>query len=327
MEGRFRLRAKDSQTLKDARVLVVDTGVSSGSTLEELHALATHAGATSIAAVVIVSRVSENHEAAIATRFEGRFCRLYQLPIRPLSIPDNLRHLCPVCGRRGEIARAASETRSKPIVALSREICSRRGRRESFKTVLNRVTTRDKQLRLAVQAEVPLLERCRRSTASGVTLHSLHAAMNNGMAPLRLPEICDDRIPAANRSAMLEYLGRSAWKWSGDSLLPDAKRLLNERNPDEIWTACAALLNRGSCSYWVEALEHRLTVSDGARHQQSTAIWNRLAFEVYRLLKTDPSCVSELSLRFEAMHRACQNTPAEEGILPILDIVQDAGNV
>lgn len=151
--------------------------------------------------------------------------------------------------------------------------------------------------------------------------------MNNGMAPLRLPEICDDRIPAANRSAMLEYLGRSAWKWSGDSLLPDAKRLLNERDPDEIWTACAALLNRGSCSYWVEALEHRLTVSDGARHQQSTAIWNRLAFEVYRLLKTDPSCVSELSLRFEAMHRACQNTPAEEGILPILDIVQDAGNV
>jgi orotate phosphoribosyltransferase len=327
VEGRFQLRAKDSQVLKHAKVLLVDTGVSSGSTLEELQALATRAGATSIAAVVIVSRVSENHEAAISKRFEGRFWRLYQLPIRPLSIPDNLRHLCPACGRRGEITEAASESRSKPIVALSREICSRHGRRPSAKAVLNGPTNRDRQLRLAAQAEVPLLEHCRRSTASGVTLHSLHAAMNNGMAPLRLPEICDDKIPATNRSAMLEYLGRSAWKWSSSSLLPDAKRLLDERDPDEVWAACATLLNRGSCRYWIEALQHRLAVSASARHQESRAIWNRLAFEVYWLLKAEPSSFSELSQRFEVMRRTCWKTPAEDGIMPILEIIQEAGNV
>jgi hypothetical protein len=193
--------------------------------------------------------------------------------------------------------------------------------------VLNAITNRDRQLRLAAQAEVPLLEHCRRTTASGVTLHSLHAAMNNGMAPLKLPEICDDRIPATNRSAMLEYLSSNAWKWSSDSLLPDAKRLLDERDPDEIWAACVGLLNRGSCRYWIEALQRRLTVSDFARQQQSKAIWNRLAFEVYSLLKNEPSSVSELRQRFEAMHRTCLQTPAEAGIAPILEIIEEVGNV
>jgi orotate phosphoribosyltransferase len=326
VEGRFRLRAEHSQTLKDARVLLVDTGLSSGSTLEELHNLATSAGATSIAAAVILSRASENQEAAISKRFEGRFWRLYQLPIRPLSIPDALRHLCPVCSRRAEISKAASESLSEPIVALSREMRSRRSHRPSSTAALKEVANRGRQLRLAAEAEVPLLQHCRRSTASGITLHSLHAAMSDGMAPLRLPEICDDRIPAANRSAMLEYLGSSAWKWSGSSLLPDAKRLLYERDPDEVWTSCVALLNRASCHYWIEALQHRLEVSEFARRQQSRATWNRLAFEVYWLLKSEPSSLPELSQRFEAMHRACLNTPAEAGIAPILEIIQGPGD-
>jgi orotate phosphoribosyltransferase len=327
VDGRFRLKAKDSQALKDSKVLLVDTGVSSGSTLEELHTLATRAGASSISAVVIVSRVSESQEAAISTRLGGRFCRLYQLPIRPLLIPDSLRHLCPGCSRRGEVSKAASESRFKPIVALSRELRSRRGRRQSVTAILKGAMGRDRQLRLAAQAEVPLLEHCRRSTASGVTLHSLHAAMNNGMAPLKLPEICDDKIPAANRSAMLEHLGSNAWKWSGDSLLPDAKRLLDERDPDEIWAACVTLLNRGSCRYWIEALQRRLTVSNCARQQESKSIWNRLAFEVYWLLKNEPTSVAELSQRFEAMHRTCLETPAEAGIAPILEIIEEVGNV
>jgi orotate phosphoribosyltransferase len=326
VEGRFRLRPEDRQTLKDARVLLVDTGLSSGSTLEELHSLATRAGASLVAAVVIVSRVSENQEAAIANCFEGRFWRLYQLPIRPLSIPDALRHLCPVCSRRAEISEAASQSRFEPIVALSREICSRRSHRPSVTAAAKRPMNRDRQLDLVAQTEVPLLERCRRSTASGVILHSLYAARNDGMAPLRLPEICDNKIPAANRSAMLEYLGSSAWKWSRDSLLPDAKRLLDERDPDEIWAACAGLLNRGACHYWIEALQRRLEVSEFARHQQSKAIWNRLAFEVYWLLKKEPSSLSELSQRFEAMHRACLKTPVEAGIAPILEIIQELGN-
>ncbi len=335
IDGRLRLAAKDSQSLKGAKVLIVETGVSSGSTLEELYNLATGAGAARVGAAVIISRLSEGQEAAVSTRLGGRFWRLHQLPIRPLSIPDALRHLCPICSRRGEIARAASESRSRPIVELYNEMHARRGRRPATTATFKVAANRDSQLRLAAEGEAPLLERCRRSTASGVALHSLYAARNDGMAPLRLPEICDDRIPTKNRTAMLEYLGSGAWKSSSESLFPDAKRLLDERDPDEIWVACAAFLNRsstemsphdrGSCRYWIKALQSRLQSSSSARQQESKGVWNRLAFEVYWLLENEPSSRPELRERFEDMGRSCARTPAEAGINPILEIIQKAG--
>jgi orotate phosphoribosyltransferase len=321
-QGRFVITAADGQVIRGSKVLLVDTAVASGSTLEGLSELAYGAGAVSVAATVIVSRVSDSQEAALSTQLGGRFFRLYQLPIRPRTIPDSLRHLCPVCRSREEVAAAASESQFRPIQELSNEIRARRGRRPASRDPLALTAKRERQLRLAAEAEVPLLEHCRRATASGVTLHSLHAAMNNGMAPLRLPEICNDRIPTANRSAMLEYLGAEAWAWSGDTLLADAKRLLNERDLDEIWTKCAALLNRGTCNYWVEALEGRLAASEIARHQESRSIWNRLAFEVYQLVKRDPSSLPEISFRFHSMRRTCARTPAEGGIVPILEMIQ-----
>jgi orotate phosphoribosyltransferase len=318
-EGRFQITASDAELIKGARVLLADTAVASGSTLEELTYLANSAGAASVSAMVIVSRVSDSQEAAISTRFGGQFYRLYQLPIRPRTIPDALKHLCPVCRRREDIEKAASESRFEPIEALSNELRSRRARRPSVSG--RPVTSRDRQLRLMAQAEVPLLEHCRRSTASGVTLHSLHAAMNNGMAPLRLPEIRDDRIPAPNRSAMIEYLGSDACAWSGSALLMDARRSLDEGDLDDIWTQCAALLNRGSSHYWVEALESKLATCEGARQQESSGLWNRLAFEVYRLVKSDPSSLPELSLRFHSMWQTCAHTPAESGIKPIVEML------
>ncbi len=321
-EGRFLISADDAQIVKGSKVLLVDTAVASGSTVEGLSDLANSAGAASVAAMVIVSRVSDSQEAALSTRLGGRFFRLYQLPIRPRTIPDALRHFCPVCRRREEIEKAANESAFSPIQELLSEIRSRRARRPSGTGLVDLAEKRERQLRLTAEAEVPLLEHCRRSTASGVTLHSLHAAMNNGMAPLTLPEICNDRIPAASRSAMLEYLGADAWAWSGSTLLADAKRLLNERDLDEVWTQCAALLNRGTCDYWVEALESRLAVSAGTRRQESRSIWNRLAFEVYRLVKRDPSCLPEVSSRFRSMRRTCAETPAEAGIIPIVEMVQ-----
>jgi orotate phosphoribosyltransferase len=324
-EGRFIITASEAQILKGARVLVVDTAVASGATLEALSDLADRAGAARVAAMVIVSRISESQETALSTRLRGRFFRLYQLPIRPRTIPDSLRHLCPVCRRREEVEEAARESQFGPIQELLSEMRSRHGRRAGASALLI-AEKRERQLRLAAQAEVPLLEHCRRATASGVTLHSLHAAMNNGMAPLTLPEICNDRIPAANRSAMLEYLGADAWAWSSGTLLADAKRLLNERDLDAVWIQCAALLNRGACSYWIEALENRLAASKNARHQESRTIWNRLAFEVYRLLKEDPSCLAEVSSRFNSMRRTCVETPAEAGITPILEIVECFAN-
>ena len=126
INGRIQLTADDSRGLRNAKVLIVDTGVSSGATLEGLHNLAVAAGATVVSAAVIISRLSESHEAAISARLEGRFWRLYNLPIRPLAIPDGLRDLCPVCCRRKQIIDAASDSRLRPLVQLSREIRSRK---------------------------------------------------------------------------------------------------------------------------------------------------------------------------------------------------------
>jgi orotate phosphoribosyltransferase len=318
-EGRFQITAPDVQLMKGARVLLADTAVASGSTLEELTYLANRAGAASVAAVVIVSRVCDSQEAAISTRFGGQFYRLYQLPIRPRTIPAALKHLCPVCRRREDIEKAASESRFGPIEALSNELRTRRGRRPSVSG--QPAAKRERQLRLMADAEVPLLEHCRRSTASGVTLHSLHAAMNNGMASLRLPEILDGRIPTANRSAMIEYLGSDACAWSGNDLLIAVRRSLDEGELDDIWTQCAALLNRGANDYWIGALENKLVASEGARQQESSGLWNRLAFEVYRLAKSDPSSLPELGLRFHSMWRTCADTPAESGIKPIVEML------
>jgi len=321
-DGRYQLAASESQLLREAKVLIVDTGVSSGATLENLCHLAFGAGAAIVGAAVVISRMSESQEAAVSGRLDGRFWRLYQLPIRPLSIPEDLRHLCPICSRLVEIEKAARESQHEPIVELCKEIRSRRARRCAVATTANAPMTRERQIRLMAEDEAPFLERCRRSTASGITLHSLHTAINDGMAPLSLPEICDDNIPATNRSAMLDRLGASAWQWSSSSLLPDAKRLLDERDPDEVWVSCAALLNQGSCGYWVEALEKRLTVGDTARQHGSKTIWNRLAYEVYALLKKEPSSLPEVRRRFQAMYRTCVQTPAEAGITPILEIIE-----
>jgi|HubBroStandDraft_6_1064221.scaffolds.fasta_scaffold01430_8 orotate phosphoribosyltransferase len=334
---RFLLSNKESQLLKHAQVLIVDTGVSSGSTLEELNKLAVSCGATRVAAAVIISRMSDTQESAISAQLGGRFWRLYQIPIRPLSIPDALRHLCPTCSRRQEIVKAASESRSKPIVELCRETHSRWRHPPTVRNSLKRAPSQGWQLRLMAQHELPLLENCRRSTASGIALHSLSAARNNGMAPLALPEINDLRIPPANRTAMLECLVSGSWKWSGGSLFPDAKRLLDEQDPNEVWVACAGLLNRSliendlegrsSCRYWVEALQRRLELSEEARQQQSKAVWSRLTFEVYLLLKNDPASLPELGRRFASMLVTSKETPAEAHIIPILEMIKQAQTI
>ena len=125
-----------------------------------------------------------------------------------------------------------------------------------------------------------------------------------------------------------------SWKWSSGSLFPDAKRFLDEQDPDEVWVACVGILNRSlienksedhsRCLYWVGALQRRLERSELARQMQSKGIWNLLAFETYSLLKCDPSFLSELANRFGNMRRTCAGTPAEKQIAPIFQMIEKA---
>jgi len=320
-DGRYQLTSNDSASLRGAKVLIADTGVTHGATLDDLQDVAQRAEAHTVGGVAIICRMSDAQEAALVERFDGRFARLYQIPIRPLSVPESLRRSCPVCRRRDDLLGAAAESKLLPLVELSAAKRAH-GARRGPKLVRVTAATRARQIQLVAYDDLPFLTRCRRGTASGVTLHSLHAAMNDGMAPLKLPEICDDVIPAASRAAIVEHLDRSAIEWSGESLVDDAMRLLNSRDPDEVWGACASLLNRASYVSWVDALEHRLLSSQAARNQRSMAVWNRIAFEVFSLLRREPTFRPELSLRFNSLQRSCANTPAEEGLLRVICVIE-----
>ena len=320
VEGTFRIKSNETAQMRDASVLILDSGASRGTTLDELYDLAKTARARRVGAVVIVSRMSEAQEDALKLRFEGSYRRLYQLPIRARKYRDSERHLCPVCRDREEIRSAAAKSKLRPIVALQRDMRARCHRKSGVSP--------EQRLMSAVQSQMnligvdSLLSYCRRSVASGVVLHSLHAARNNGMAPLALPEICDESIPAANRSAMLEYLDEAAWTWSSEYLLPDTKRLLDQRDPDDIWMACAGFLNKSSELYWIEALERRLLSSETARCHAPKRVWNRVAFEVYRLLEQEPSYSEELVRRFHGMRSACRHTPVEESLSDVVSVIE-----
>ena len=322
LDDRFRVSSKESALMRGAKVLIADTGITHGATLDELQELAVRAEAHTVGAVALISRMSDVQELALVRRFGGRFRRLYQVPIRPLSIPDSLRNLCPVCRRRDDLHRAAAESNLRPIVELSAVVRARRARR-GHSLAKPKPEARATQIRLMARDDVPFLTSCRRGTASGVTLHSLHAAMNDGMAPLKLPEMFDEGIPASSRTAILEHLENSALQWSGEALVQDAMKLLESRDPDETWGACAGLLNRASRFDWVDALERRLLSSKAARDQGSIWVWNRIAFEVFSLLKEEPSFQGDLSTRFRALRLSCANTPAEQGLARIQDVIDN----
>jgi orotate phosphoribosyltransferase len=321
MEGGFRVSAEQSQFLRGAKVLIVDTGASSGFSIEELYGIANAAGALMVGAAVIVSRMSDSQERALLSWLRGCFWRLFQLPIRPHTVPDEYSHFCPVCNRLGEIQSAASESQSEPILRLSRELNSRRARKSRGSTAQNVGEVSQRQFVLISKPEAPLLQRCGPSTASGITLHSLHAGMNDGMAPLELPETCDDSIPIRNRRAMVENLQANAWAGSSQTLLADAKRWLENHDPDQLWVAWVKFLNQGSCPYWIEALQQRLDKSGPARQQAPENIWSYIAYESYKLAKRSPQDRAEICHRYEAMRQACRNTPAEAVISPILDLI------
>jgi orotate phosphoribosyltransferase len=322
-DGRYHLTSSDSALLRGAKVLIVDTGVTHGATLDDLQDVALRAEAHTVGGVAIICRMSDAQETALADRFEGRFARLYQVPIRPLSVPDSLRRSCPVCRRRDDLVRAAAESKLQPLLELSSAMQARKPRRDRD-FVSATAANRAKQIQLMAYDDLPFLTQCRRGTASGITLHSLYAAMNDGMAPLKLPEICDEVIPTTSRTAILEHLDKSAVQWSGEWLIRDALQLLNSRDPDEMWGACAGLLNRASNFVWVDALEHRLLHSRSARNQRSMTVWNRIAFEVFTLLKHEPSYRPELAVRFGTLQRCCANTPAEEGLIRIISVIEES---
>jgi hypothetical protein len=126
------------------------------------------------------------------------------------------------------------------------------------------------------------------SVAGGVTLHSLHAAMRNGMAPLALPEIRDKTIPAKNRIAMVESLPMGAVEWSRGFLKQDLLHFLAAGRRASLWRASVEVLARESGAEWISHLRDILQRAKPLRHSPMPTFRNSLACDAYFAIHRNP---------------------------------------
>jgi orotate phosphoribosyltransferase len=265
--------SQEAAAMEGRIVLVVDTAAGHGRTLDNLTCLAAENRAKSVGAAVLLSRLTETCEQAFDTRLTSGFTWLFHLPIRPVVIRGPDVSLCPVCRRRAAL-RAIGEKSPSPEVRQWCEYVVSRIRIPRQASELP--TNADRQLSLFPQSD-EFIRSCRASVASGVTLHALNAAMNNGMAPLTLPELTNASIPVRNRAAMIENLPQSAIEWSGEVLAEDLREFLAHGDEAAIWRASADALARAGSNEWLSHIEQFLGRLEGRRRPASPSFWNNLA--------------------------------------------------
>jgi orotate phosphoribosyltransferase len=318
--GRWPLTPRARSRLRGRSVLVVDSAVGHGRTLDELSLLALENGARTVGGAFILSRLTESAEEAFRARLSGGFCRLYHLPVRPVLIHGHKREFCPVCQRKQAVSSAADESRLEAIRQLALSL-SQKPRRCSAIQERDLVTGRTRQRCLFPEPDSSFLEGCRSQVASGVTLHSLHASMNNGMAPLALPEIENVRIPARNRVAMLENLPTGVLEWSKGYLDRDLEGFLARVIHQGLWRAGAGVFAREHHRQWIAYLGDLLERSKELRCETKPTFWNSMVCNAYLAVQDDPSSRGEMRQHLEALLIAHEGTPAAIGLGQILEAI------
>jgi orotate phosphoribosyltransferase len=308
--------------LQRADVLVLDTATGHGSVLDELSLIATDAGAHSVSAAVILSRLTLSCEDAFRQRLAGRFYRLFHLPIRPVAIRSNDRTLCPVCHQRDLIKQAAAEQDARALRELAQLNANQRKRPKNTELV-NTESDRFSQRLLFDVPPPPLLQRCRRAVASGITLHALHTAMTDGMAPLALPELRNPEIPCSNRVAMLEHLPPGIFEWSEAYLDQSMEDVLADGGEESIWLASADILAREGRTYWVAYLKAFLKRSSELQTKPREMFWNRLAYGAFRLAAEDADVREEIASVIAELQEDYRETVAAEGLGRVIDVLAD----
>lgn len=271
----------DSVSFKGLRVLVADAAAGHGQTLDELSLFALDRGAQSVAAAVVVSRLSEAHEEALCKRL-GVFLRLYHVPIRPIAVPESLRMLCPVCKERDSLLDVAHSSRAHPVRAFAIAKLKPRPRGQ------HKSAPARKPLQLVLfekERRPEFLEGCRRSVAAGVVAHALHSSMNNGMAALALPEIVDERIPVSNRAAMLHTLPSSVIQWSGTHIMEPINQLLMKSGEPRLCLASIDLLVRAGRYEWLSYLGNIANAIAG--QERPAMLTNELSYYLCRSVASD----------------------------------------
>jgi hypothetical protein len=105
------------------------------------------------------------------------------------------------------------------------------------------------------------------------------------MAPLKLPEVCDVRIPAKNRAAMIESLPAGISKWSGTELLRDLEACLGNHEVDSVWAAAATVLATETGEQWIRMFKDKLSRAPHLWCTGSDATWDSIAYSIHQVAK------------------------------------------
>jgi hypothetical protein len=313
----WHLTPTQKSVLTGARVLVVDTAAGHGRTIDHLVRLVAESSPSTIGAAVLLSRLAEACQDAFEARLNGGFCWLYHFPIRPVVIRGRDAELCPVCRRRSAIRQAGHASGIDAVRRWSDSV-TRRFRRPS--AARNETLPKDKQLKLFPHPDDFFCD-CRESVASGVTLHALNAAMNNGMAPLSLPEILNGRIPSRVRAAMVENLPEGAIQWSGATLKHDLREFLEHGSEPNVWRASAEVLARAGYDEWLGAIGDLLPRVRNSKYHIRPAFWSHVACTAYLTAADSPESRMALRSHLEQLVEANCGTREEEGLRLVLGLL------
>jgi hypothetical protein len=274
--GRYRIDESVARQLAGRSVLFVDVAIGHGDVLDEITLLAEEASAERVGAAVILSRLGESLEQALAQRLNGGFARLFSFAIPPRE------GQCPTCQAR-EVAATISLRLPAGSAKRLAEHLAERSRRGQPSSVAKTTRLRPSQLAL-FPARDRILALCRRSReASGATLNALYTAMGDGMAPLSLPELFDHAIPPKHKIAILEHLPKGVLEWKGQTLVDQLHRVLLE--PDKSLAAAAVrLLAREGDTGWLTLLESSLNAHEAHNPIAiDTALASSCVFAIFTL--------------------------------------------
>lgn len=304
------------ESIRGKRTLIVDTAVGSGKTADLFGMAAAQFGATKIGVCTILSRLPESAELAFSERFSGGFFRLFNLPIRPVVIRGASKQECPYCYRIETLKRAAEMSGSAAIQQLSIL-------RKRFVASKDPGDIPDKQLALFSDAKTDdIFKTCTPTVAGGITLHSLYAAQNNGMATLILPEVRDDRIPARNREAMLQDLPIGALQWSHGDLDNDILESLETVDLPSLWGAGAVALSSERYSNWFFCLKSVVERSMRLKKCDNDTFWQRIAYSAYMTSSDLPeSEVNAMTSSVKELIKTHSGSPAANGLQKVLESI------
>lgn len=315
--GGWLIQERDRTKLTGARVLVVDTAVGQAKTIDQVCTVASRFQPAGLGAAVLVSRIPEAGEAALDLRLPDGFVSLFHLPIQPFVIRGSRDDLCPICSQKSAVNAATASGRAELFEDWGKWLSRLpvRNAKESHKCRRRKLP---KQLSLFPSETNPFLSQCSPRVAGGVTLHSLSAAQNDGMAALALPELLGSEVKPRTKVAMVEHLPPRVLEWSGEGLERELEEVLATSDKPGLWRAAANVMARENYSQWYEHLGEILEHCNRLQREPSPVFWSSLAWNAYAVGKVDADAVGRMRETLRQLLKSYRGTAAEQGLERVL---------